>query len=142
MYALPSHFAFMYLMLICYFSHLFNWIWPPIVQGELDYFTRLWNMHRIRSQNTKNMPSGATPTELYTSPHLYCGRRFSIPIPPDATHGLRSTIATSYEDALAWVPREFDELATEAYTQLDSPLLSTESAWYHDVFKKMAAILE
>ncbi|KAJ7933118.1 hypothetical protein B0H13DRAFT_1533779, partial [Mycena leptocephala] len=26
---------------------LFKWIWPPIVQGELDHFTGLWNSHVI-----------------------------------------------------------------------------------------------
>ncbi|RDB26566.1 hypothetical protein Hypma_005671 [Hypsizygus marmoreus] len=120
--------------------HLFNWIWPPIIQGELDHFTNWWNMHRIRKQNTKNMPSGSTPNAVFTSPEHYCGRRFSIPIPREATRAMRTTIATSYEDALAWVPPEFDELANLAYKELGSPECSAETAW--ELFRSMAALVE
>ncbi|KAF7367046.1 hypothetical protein MSAN_00963800 [Mycena sanguinolenta] len=30
--------------------HLFNWIWPPIVQGKLDHFTERWNSHVVHRQ--------------------------------------------------------------------------------------------
>jgi hypothetical protein len=120
--------------------HLFNWIWPPIIQGELDHFTLLWNMHKIQTQNNKIMPSGATPTDIYTSPHRYCGRRFAILIPKEAVTEMCSTISMTYEDAMAWVPREFDAMANLAYEELGLPSCSAESAW--DLFRDMAALLE
>ncbi|KAJ7877573.1 hypothetical protein B0H14DRAFT_2342283, partial [Mycena olivaceomarginata] len=43
---------------------LFNWIFPPLVQAELDEFRTYWNQHRIRSQAEKNMPSGHVPADL------------------------------------------------------------------------------
>ncbi|KAF7975358.1 hypothetical protein HWV62_9675 [Athelia sp. TMB] len=47
---------------------LFNWLWPPIIQAELDEFSEYWNTHRIWKQKNKNMPSGAAPRDVYTSP--------------------------------------------------------------------------
>ncbi|KAJ7197874.1 hypothetical protein C8J57DRAFT_1442623 [Mycena rebaudengoi] len=55
--------------------HLFNWIWPPVVQGELDHLTARWNSHVIRRQRNKLMPSGlqsmpsVTALGLHEMPH-------------------------------------------------------------------------
>ncbi|KAJ6543191.1 hypothetical protein B0H10DRAFT_1897176 [Mycena sp. CBHHK59/15] len=45
--------------------HLFNWIWPLIIQGELDHFTERWNSHIIHQQRNKLMPSGVSPKILW-----------------------------------------------------------------------------
>ncbi|KAJ7894284.1 hypothetical protein B0H14DRAFT_3081334 [Mycena olivaceomarginata] len=105
---------------------LFNWIWPPIFQGELDHFTERWNSHVIRRQSNKLMPSGVSPNELYAHPEYYGGRCFAIPVPKDAA-------------ALSWVPEEFDTIAWQVYEMLGSPLCSAETAW--DVFSQMASVM-
>ncbi|KAJ7647950.1 hypothetical protein FB45DRAFT_975407 [Roridomyces roridus] len=119
---------------------LFNWLWPPIVQGELDHFTERWNSHVIRRQKNKVMPSGVSPNELHAHPEHYCGRCFAIPVPKDAVDALRrNTIKTPRKDALAWVPDDFDIIAWQVYEMVGSPVCSAENAW--DVFAEMASIM-
>ncbi|KAJ6484711.1 hypothetical protein C8R45DRAFT_829557, partial [Mycena sanguinolenta] len=119
--------------------HLFNWIWPPIVQGELDHFTERWNSHVIRRQRNKLMPSGVSPNELYAHPEYYGGRCFAIPVPRPAVDAFRDSIPLSREDALSWVPAEFNTLACQVYELLGSPICSAETAW--DLFSKMASVM-
>ncbi|KAJ6559864.1 hypothetical protein B0H19DRAFT_906469, partial [Mycena capillaripes] len=118
---------------------LFNWIWPAIVQGELDHFTERWNSHVIRRQNNKLMPSGVSPNELYSHPEYFGGRCFAIPVPQDATRALRNTIKLTRKAALSWVPEEFDTIAWQVYEMLGSPLCSADTAW--DVFSQMASVM-
>ncbi|KAJ7145433.1 hypothetical protein C8R43DRAFT_1088749 [Mycena crocata] len=119
--------------------HLFNWIWPPIVQGELDHFTERWNSHVIRHQRNKLMPSGVSPNELYTHPEYFGGRCFSIPVPQAAIKAFRDSIKITRDDALRWVPAEFDVIAAQVYDLLGAPVCSAETAW--DLFSKMVSIM-
>ncbi|KAJ7199361.1 hypothetical protein GGX14DRAFT_373160 [Mycena pura] len=118
---------------------LVNWIWPPIIQGELDHFTHRWNSHVIRRQRNKLMPSGVSPNELHAHPEHYAGRCFAIPVPDDAILALRNSIKISREAALRWVPEEFDIMARQVYEGLGSPVTSAETAW--ELFSQMAAIM-
>ncbi|KAJ7433582.1 hypothetical protein B0H11DRAFT_1939354 [Mycena galericulata] len=119
--------------------HLFNWIWPPIIQGELDHFTERWNSHIIRRQRNKLMPSGVSPNELYAHPEYYGGRCFAIPVPQAAIDAFRANIRLTRDAALSWVPAEFDTIAFQVYELLGSPVCSAETAW--DLFSKMASIM-
>ncbi|KAJ7789541.1 hypothetical protein B0H14DRAFT_3094900 [Mycena olivaceomarginata] len=120
-------------------QYLFNWIWPPIVQGELDHFTEWWNSHVIRRQHNKTMPSGVSPNKLHAHPEYYGGRCFAIPVPRDAINEFRKTIKISGEAALAWVPEDFDVIAGQVYKMLGSPSVSAETAW--DLFSQMTSVM-
>jgi hypothetical protein len=72
--------------------HLFNWIWSPIVQGELDHLTERWNSHVICCQRNKLMPSGVSPNELYAHPEHYGGHCFAIQVPQAAINTFRESI--------------------------------------------------
>jgi hypothetical protein len=87
------------------------------------------------------MPSGATPTDIFTSPEAYGGRSFAIPIPKEAVSQLRGTIGMAREEAFQWpgVDMEFDGAASRAYAELGSPELTSASAW--DIFKAMAPLV-
>ncbi|KAJ7653566.1 hypothetical protein DFH06DRAFT_1270086 [Mycena polygramma] len=111
--------------------HLFNWSWPPIVQGELDHFTERWNSHVIRRQRNKLMPSGVSPNELYAHPEYYGAA--------SAVDTFRDTIRIDRETALRWVPVEFDTIAIQVYELLGSPVCSAETAW--DLFSKMSSVM-
>jgi hypothetical protein len=54
---------------------LFNWIFPPLVQAELDEFRTYWNQHQVRSQPNKNMPSGHVPADVLEHPELFGGNK-------------------------------------------------------------------
>ncbi|KAJ7239109.1 hypothetical protein C8J57DRAFT_1246149 [Mycena rebaudengoi] len=119
--------------------HLFNWIWPPIVQGELDHLTARWNSHVIRRPRNKLMPSGVSPNDLYAHPEHYGGRCFAIPVPQAAVNAFRDSIRIARDAALSWVPAEFDAVAGQVYELLGSPECSAETAW--DLFSKMASVM-
>jgi hypothetical protein len=118
---------------------LFNWIWPPVVQGELDHLTARWNSHVIRRQRNKLMPSGVSPNDLYAHPEHYGGRCFAIPVPQAAVNAFRDSIRIARDAALSWVPAEFDAVAGQVYELLGSPECSAETAW--DLFSKMASVM-
>ncbi|KAJ7111718.1 hypothetical protein C8R44DRAFT_833185 [Mycena epipterygia] len=109
--------------------HLFNWIWPPIVQGELDHFTERWNSHVICRQRNKLMPSGVSPNELYAHPEHYGGRCFAIPVPQAAIN----TFVTAFD-----LPEKRRSVG-QVYDLLGSPVCSAETAW--DLFSKMASVM-
>ena len=71
------------------------------------------------------MPSGATPTDISTSPEAYGGGSFAIPVPNKAICQLWITIGTSLEDDFQWhgVDAEFDHAAYCVYAELGSPEL-------------------
>jgi hypothetical protein len=118
---------------------LFNWIWPPIVQGELDHFTERWNSHIIRRRRNKLIPSGVSPNELYEHPEYFGGRCFAIPVPKDAIDALHSTIKLTRKAALQWVPEEFDTITWQVYELLGSPSCSAETAWVANGFSYVLA---
>ncbi|KAJ7816203.1 hypothetical protein B0H14DRAFT_2281431, partial [Mycena olivaceomarginata] len=118
---------------------LFNWLWPPIIQCELDNFTDLWNSHVIRRQRDKSMPSRVSPNELHAHPEYYGGRCFAIPVPKDAIIAMCGNIRLTWNAALDWVPQEFNMIATQGYESLGSPVCSPETAW--DIFSRMASVM-
>ncbi|KAF9490762.1 hypothetical protein BDN71DRAFT_1345120, partial [Pleurotus eryngii] len=47
---------------------LFNWLWPPLLQAQLDEFVEYWNNHRISMQKKKFLPSGTSPRQMWIAP--------------------------------------------------------------------------
>ena len=58
-------------------SELFYWLWPKIVQHQLDHFTEYWNNHNIRSQAEKPNISGHTPGYAFTVSEIMMGHRIT-----------------------------------------------------------------
>lgn len=99
-----------------------------------------WNSHKIRRQNGKKMPSGATPRHVFTCPEAYGGKRYSQAVPRATLQVLRDNLIETREESLRWVSDEFSSHATNIYVELGSPRLTLESGW--DVFSSMAPLLE
>ena len=78
---------------------LFNWLWPPIVQQELDWFQEYWNTHRVRKQKNKRMPSGGTPLDFYTCPQDYDRERLSVPVEQKMVDDICANLSVSHEEA-------------------------------------------
>lgn len=87
------------------------------------------------------MPSGVSPTELFTNPEAYGGQSFAIPVPKHAIPPLRSSISMSREEAFHWpgVDLEFDAAASRAYEELGCPQLTSTTAW--TTFMAMAPLI-
>ncbi|TDL15499.1 hypothetical protein BD410DRAFT_845149 [Rickenella mellea] len=118
---------------------LFRWLWPKVLQVELDAFTEYWNSHRIRSQAAKTMPSGAVPSHVFRCPEDFGGERLAVPVPKDAIDALRADLPTSREECMRWVSDNFDIAAEVVYEQIGKPQFSVTTAWA--VFELMLAKL-
>ncbi|KAJ2935816.1 hypothetical protein H1R20_g1278, partial [Candolleomyces eurysporus] len=58
---------------------LFYWLWPKVVQEQLDTFTEFWNTHRIRTQKEKPNMSGSTPKHAFIAPKAPAEKASLIP---------------------------------------------------------------
>lgn len=121
-------------------SDLFHWLWPQIVQIQLDKFVHYWNSHKVRYQGDKKMPSGATPNHIFTCPHLYGGERLGQRVPREATKALRESLEVPREEALRWVSSDFAEAAERVYKELGSPEKTLAAGW--SIFADMTRKLE
>ena len=121
---------------------LFNWIFPPLVQAELDEFCLWWNQHRVRHQADKNMPSGHVPIDVLENPELYCGTDCRVRIPPTVVQELREDLTEeggTRESHVNWVSDDFSAIADDVYKFIGTPRISFPSAWH--VFKQMSDVM-
>ncbi|KAH9943745.1 hypothetical protein B0H21DRAFT_779612 [Amylocystis lapponica] len=119
--------------------NLFNWLWPPVVQRELNNHRDSWNKHQIRPQKDKAMPSGSTPTMFFRSPESFGGKRVPVDVPNTAVQALRDTLAMSREEAVWWVDDDFAVAAGNAHAILGCPPIDLGTAWA--VFIQMVPLL-
>lgn len=91
---------------------MLRWLWPNIIQRELDKFCIVQNARRVRKQKEKRLPSGVSPEYSYTCPDLFGGHQCLR----SADSGLIDELLSDLEeekDALSdWeVPNQFREAA-------------------------------
>ncbi|KAJ7832148.1 hypothetical protein B0H14DRAFT_2364827, partial [Mycena olivaceomarginata] len=122
---------------------LFNWIFPPLVQSQLDEFRVYWNQHIIRAQADKEMPSGHAPADALDHPGLFGGLDCGIRVPKEALRELREALTEEvgpHESLLAWVSPEFDQMARDVFKTLNISKITVENSW--DVFSEMSRKIE
>lgn len=120
--------------------NLFKWLWPKILQRQLDAFVEYWNNHRIRSQPNKPNISGTTPRHAFTCPGSLGGQDCRIPVEKATVDALRAEIPVSHVDAMRWVDDCFAEQAQNTYERIGSPLLVPACGW--SVFRRILTELE
>ena len=123
------------LSLVCIFTQilidrqLFYWLWPKILQNQLNKFAEYWNNHRIHTQKDKPNMSGSTPRH-----------GFMVPAPPAedcciivdqaVINALHAQISISWEESICWVDASFKVVAGNAYKAVGRPCLDTpQSGW-------------
>ncbi|KAF8824199.1 hypothetical protein HHX47_DHR8000467 [Lentinula edodes] len=118
---------------------LFNWLWPKIVQLAVDEFVDYWNNHKTRAQRAANLPSGVAPNVVFDFPENYGLVNCGIPVEIEDIAALRETLPRSREDCYEWVSKEFDQTASDVYSQLGSPTLNHTTGWqiFADMLKRL-----
>jgi len=53
---------------------LIRWLWPPVIQHELDKFRMQENSRKVRKQHSAVLPSGTLPNTAYDLPEGFGGR--------------------------------------------------------------------
>jgi hypothetical protein len=130
-------------LLLRQLSDLFYWIFVPLIQAELDDFQTWWNQHRIRSQPSKNMPSGHVPAHALRHPEQFAGLNCLIQVPTEAVQELRKILEEdvgSYEDNMSWFSEDFRQLAENTFAELSHPAITLDNAW--KVFQSMSNAIE
>ncbi|KZS86609.1 hypothetical protein SISNIDRAFT_420719, partial [Sistotremastrum niveocremeum HHB9708] len=110
---------------------VFNFIWPSIVQNELDRYKEEWNNHKIRRQKDKMMPSGFTPRTVFIAaeqPEIAQGRNVKDcfqPVQAEDIAVLRGLIPVTRAEAFTWVEEPMLTVLTTIYAGLrDVPALN------------------
>ncbi|KAJ3986983.1 hypothetical protein F5890DRAFT_1571998 [Lentinula detonsa] len=121
--------------------NLFNWLWPKILQQQLNVFTEYWNNHKIRFQPNKPNASGTTPRNAFINPKSCSPQAEECGISVDSVvvDALRKGIPVSREEAMRYVSDEFCAKAEAVYEQIGSPALKPLDGW--SIFTNMARFL-
>lgn len=118
---------------------LFYWLWPKILQNQLDTFVEYWNNHKIRTQKDKPNMSGSTPRHGFTVPSAPA-EDCRIVVDQVVIDALRAQISVSREESMCWVDPSFEVAAGNAYDAIGRPRLdSPQSGWA--IFSSMAQLL-
>ncbi|KAI1785490.1 hypothetical protein LXA43DRAFT_1100273 [Ganoderma leucocontextum] len=112
---------------------VFNWLWPPLLQERLDEYREYWNNHTVRRQKAKDLPSGTSPTHIWTCPtHLRpTARDCRVNVRRELIRELRDEIGgeDGRRQAYNFVTPEFRAEADGAYMDLGSPPITLVNAW-------------
>ncbi|KAJ7352050.1 hypothetical protein DFH08DRAFT_693097 [Mycena albidolilacea] len=122
---------------------LCNWIFPPLVQAELNELCVYWNQHKIHSQQMRNMPSGHVPPNVLEHPEFYGGINCRIKVPQEMVHLLGEALSEEvglHEQHLAWVTEEFSTMADTVHEVMGWPKITLENSW--NIFSQMSNLNE
>lgn len=71
---------------------LARWLWPKLLQKELDAFMDFRNGVRMRKDKKKPGPSGMSRREAFTFPEKWGGQNLLLPIPVEAVRELKEQL--------------------------------------------------
>ena len=115
------------------------WLWPPIVQRELDHFREVANNRRVRKQKDKILPSGVSPSYAYTFPEDYGGVDCLQPVDREVIEEVLHDLEPEMVALTDWgVPPEF---ARRAQAICDMINLKVNQVSINEVWVAFSAIL-
>ncbi|KDQ11750.1 hypothetical protein BOTBODRAFT_176943 [Botryobasidium botryosum FD-172 SS1] len=116
---------------------LTQWLWPKLIQQELDELKEKFNSHRVRRDHKKVLPSGVSPNEAYLLPHLYGGVRCLQPVDHAVIKELMEAVGG--ESLVQFVTPEYAAAAEEVFEHLGVENLSLQNVW--SVFEAMLPLM-
>jgi hypothetical protein len=106
------------------------WLWPSLIQKELDKFCAAANNRRVRKQNDKVLPSGVSPNVAFLFPEKFGGRDCLQHVDMDLVDKILDDMREEKEASSDWgVPMDFAVKAQAAYEQLKSPEVTMDTVW-------------
>ncbi|KAG6882477.1 hypothetical protein C0993_010407 [Termitomyces sp. T159_Od127] len=82
-------------------SDLIQWLWPPLIQAELDKLRDRFNNHVVRKDSSKKNPSGVAPNVAMALPEKHGGENCLQQVDTSILPGLIEVIQKG-EDVLAF----------------------------------------
>ena len=112
---------------------LVQWLWPTLIQQELDELKARFNCHKIRYDSAKQLPSGVSPDVAYALYEEYGAQNCLQPVDPDVVQSLMDEIRG--EDVIQFVSTAYAARAQEIFDSLNVPKITFENVW--EIFQKM-----
>uniref|UniRef100_A0A8H8CM95 Integrase core domain-containing protein n=1 Tax=Psilocybe cubensis TaxID=181762 RepID=A0A8H8CM95_PSICU len=114
------------------------WLWPRMLQCELDQFMEFQNGVRMRKDSKKAGPSGCSRNEAFLFPERWGGINCLQPVDLDVVREIKEKMGG--EELLSFVSAEFANEAQKAFDSLGfSDRLTLGNVWV--IFGRMLPIL-
>ena len=118
-------------------SKLVQWLWPTLIQQELDSLRDRFNNHIVRKDRQKKLPSGVSPNVAFTLYPQYGGEQCLQPVDRNVVKSLMEAIGG--EDLIRFVSVEYATSAQAVFDELRFGALSFHNVWI--VFSAMMPIM-
>ncbi|KAF8589668.1 hypothetical protein K439DRAFT_1383140 [Ramaria rubella] len=105
---------------------LVRWLWPKLIQGELDRLRDHFNNHRVHKNRTKKNPSGVPPNVAMALPHRYNAQNCLQSVNVTLIRQLKEELGG--ESLLQFVSDEFTERALSIFNALNTTL-ELDNVW-------------
>ncbi|KAI0367996.1 hypothetical protein BV20DRAFT_949050 [Pilatotrama ljubarskyi] len=113
--------------------NLCRWLWPKLIQQELDKLRDSLNNHKPRRDKSKLNPTGVAPNVAYALCHEYGAQRCLQPVDRELIAQLMEDLGG--EELIRFVSAEYSTRAANVYEKLGIQELTFENVW--DVFSSM-----
>lgn len=111
-----------------------QWLWPTLIQRELDNLRDTFNNHRTRKDNQKFLPSGVSSNIALTLYEKYGGKNGLLPVDRNIIEKLMEDIGG--EELIRFVSVEYAAKANGVLEEkLGAPKLTMSNVW--DIFQAM-----
>ncbi|KAF8812040.1 hypothetical protein BYT27DRAFT_7221251 [Phlegmacium glaucopus] len=115
---------------------LCQWLWPKLLQHELDQFMEFRNGVRMRKDKNKAGPSGCSRNDAFSLYEKWGGQNCLLPVDVDVIRKMKEFMGG--DELLSFVPLAFAERAELTYIALNIDV-TMSNVWL--VFNQMLPIL-
>lgn len=112
----------------CFRSQLCRWLWPQVLQRQLDKFMEFRNGCMMRKDKLKPGPSGMSRNQAFSLPGEWGGKDCLLKI-DDLSVIKKLKEELGGEQLLSFSTPEFSVHAQKAFDSLDITDLTFENAW-------------
>ncbi|KAG6858567.1 hypothetical protein C0993_005462, partial [Termitomyces sp. T159_Od127] len=119
-------------------SDLIQWLWPPLIQAELDKLRDRFNNHVVRKDSSKKNPSGVAPNVAMALPEKHGGENCLQQVDTSILPGLIEVIQEG-EDVLAFCTPEYSARAQVVFDSLGIQEITFLNIW--SIFSAMLPLM-
>jgi len=118
-------------------SELVQWLWPTLIQQELNELRERLNNHVVRFDKEKKMPSGTSPAIAYQLHEEFGGENCLQAVDVTVVQELMKDLGG--EELIQFVPPEYAARARVVFASLEIGKLSFSNIW--EVFRAMLPLM-
>lgn len=106
------------------------WLWPPLMQKELDKFCQFANNCRMRKQPDKLLPSEVSPKFAYLFPERFDAHDCLQTVDVQIVEEILNDLEEEKRMLTDWgVPEEFSERAKEVLQMIEVGEVTLSNIW-------------